>query len=124
MKSNAFTLIELVVVIVILGILAAIAIPKYMDITERAAEASDRSHLGALRTSTHMLYAHNILTNMAKDETNGYWPSSNAVWANLSKTNVTWKSDLYTSSSNEVKYIQSSGTWGLYGKSATNDLGE
>ena len=122
MKSNAFTLIQLVVVIVILGILAAIAIPKYMDITERAAEASDRSHLGALRTSTHMLYAHNILTNMPKDTTNGYWPSSNAVWANLSKTNVKWKSDLY--STNDVIYNQPSGTWGLYDKAATNDLGE
>ena len=123
MKSNAFTLIELVVVIVILGILAAIAIPKYMDITERAREAADRAQLGALRTSTHMLYANNILTNMAKDTNNAWWPATNLVWANVTHSNA-WKSGLYTSSSNEIKYIQSNGTWGLYGKAATNDLGE
>ena len=123
MKSNAFTLIELVVVIVILGILAAIAIPKYIDITERAREAADRSQLGALRASTHMLYANNILTNMTKDGTNGYWPTTNQVWGNVTHSNA-WKSDLYTSSSNEVKYTQSNGIWGLYVKSTTNDLGE
>ena len=129
MKSNAFTLIELVVVIVILGVLAAIAIPKYIDITNRAQEAADRAQLGALRTSTHLLYAQNILTNMPKDTNFGYWPASNAVWANLTKTNVAWKSDLYTATSNKVVYNQSNGTWGLYvkdgGGSGTNiDLGE
>ena len=106
MKSNAFTLIELVVVIVILGILAAIAIPKYIDITERAKEAADRAQLGALRSSTHLLYAQNILsTNTLFNTGTNAWPSASNVWANLTQSNA-WK--YYT---NYPSYSQSNGIW-------------
>lgn len=119
MKSNAFTLIELVVVIVILGILAAIAIPKYIDITERAKEAADRSQLGALRSSTHLLYAQNILSTNGLSGTN-LWPAASNVWANLIKSNA-WQSGIYKT--NTVTYIQTNGIWVVYG-ATTNDLGE
>ena len=39
MKQKGFTLIELVVVIVILGILSAVAAPKFIDLTDDAEEA-------------------------------------------------------------------------------------
>ena len=116
MKSNAFTLIELVVVIVILGILAAIAIPKYIDITEKAKEAADRAQLGALRSSTHLLYAQNILsTNTSVNTGTNAWPAASNVWANLTQSNV-WK--YYT---NPVSYIQTSGTWVVTNNNGTLD---
>ena len=39
-NSSGFTLIELVIVIVILGILAVTALPRYLDVTEEAKNAS------------------------------------------------------------------------------------
>jgi prepilin-type N-terminal cleavage/methylation domain-containing protein len=38
--QRGFTLIEIIMVIVLLGIIAAIAIPKYIDLREEAADAT------------------------------------------------------------------------------------
>lgn len=54
---RGFTLIEIVIIIVVLGILAAVAIPKYQDITGEAKEASCRASLGALRSGVTIFYA-------------------------------------------------------------------
>lgn len=53
-KNKGFTLIELVVVIIILGILAVTAAPKYMNLTDDALEAKVEANAGALRSGVQL----------------------------------------------------------------------
>jgi prepilin-type N-terminal cleavage/methylation domain-containing protein len=69
-KNGGFTLIELVIIIVILGILAAVAIPKYQDMTAQAKEAACRGSLGALRSGITIYYANQAVTTGTAT-----WPS-------------------------------------------------
>jgi MSHA pilin protein MshA len=56
-NQSGFTMIELVVVIVVLGILAAVAIPKYVDLSDEALEASQAGMSGAVKSTHSILIA-------------------------------------------------------------------
>ncbi len=55
MKKRGFTLIELMVVVVIIGILAAIAIPNFVKVIDRAKVASLKSNMHTLQTTVEAL---------------------------------------------------------------------
>ncbi len=60
-NNRGFTLIELVIIIVILGILSVVAIPKYVDMQEEARESAVRGALGNIRSAVSIQYAKNAL---------------------------------------------------------------
>ena len=50
-KKNGFTLIELIIVMVILGIMAAVAVPRYMGTVSQAEAAAEKAVVDALKAA-------------------------------------------------------------------------
>lgn len=56
-RVSGFTLIELIVVIVVLGVLAAVAIPRFMSARDEAERAAVETWIGSLRIAYKLAHA-------------------------------------------------------------------
>lgn len=65
-EQKGFTLIELMIVVAIIGILAAVAIPKFSDMLEKAREGATKGNVGAIKSAITIYYG----------DQNGTWPTS------------------------------------------------
>ena len=116
MNRKGFTLIELLIVVVIIGILAAIAIPKFANTKEKAVVASMKSDLRNLVTANEGFFSDNndYAGALGATQTNGvagagvvaFVPTTgNAVVLNYVSAagwNATVTNPAVTSASNDV----------------------
>lgn len=65
-KQKGFTMIELMIVVAIIGILAAIALPKFADMIEKSREGSTKGNVGALKSANSIYYG----------DQQGIWPTT------------------------------------------------
>jgi|SRR5579859_269996 len=65
-KQKGFTLIELMIVVAIIGILAAIAIPRFAQMLEKSREGATKGNLGSLKSAASIYYG----------DVQGVWPST------------------------------------------------
>ncbi len=66
LKTKGFTLIELMIVVAIIGILAAIALPKFAYMLEKTREGSTKGNIGSIKSATVIYYG----------DIQGLWPTT------------------------------------------------
>src|SRR5947209_17562432 len=72
---RGFTLIELMIVVAIIGILAAIAIPNFMTYQAKARQSEAKVNLGGIFTTATSYFAENNTFSVATADTLGYKPA-------------------------------------------------
>ncbi len=87
-KSKGFTLIELMVVVVILGILAVVVAPRIPDLVKKAKEGATKGSLSTLRSTLNIYYSDTEgfypATHWSKDDAaDGYKDVSNVLHESL-----------------------------------------
>jgi prepilin-type N-terminal cleavage/methylation domain-containing protein len=109
-NTKGFTLIELLIVVVIIGILAAIAIPKFANTKEKAYVAAMKSDLRNLVTAEESYFSDNVTYTTATTALN-YSPSTGVTVTVGAATGTGWSA---TASHNATTK-----TCGIYVGSAT-----
>ena len=70
-NEKGFTLIEIIAVLVILGILAAVAVPKYIDMAAQAKISAAQGEIAQMKSTLNLSYAKLFITNGTQPSTAG-----------------------------------------------------
>lgn len=88
-NAQGFTLIELIVVIVILGVLAATVAPKYIELTSDAHNATLEAIKGSLQGASALVYSKSIVAgNQSKSQSDT--PAPTIILADGSSLNINY----------------------------------
>jgi len=131
-RAAGFTLIEIVVVMVLIGILAIIVIPKYVDLAQLARVSTTQASLSKIRSYVHMEYANRAATGLgatfppsitASNFANNTLPLNQLN--NLSGVNNVSSAPSGTATSGSLGfwYISSNGSLGAYSDGTTDTSG-
>ena len=80
-RDQGFTLIELMIVVAIIGILAAIAIPNFMTYQAKARQSEAKVNLGGIFTTATSYFAENSTFSVPTGDTLGYKPAGTSKYA-------------------------------------------
>ncbi len=130
--GRAFTLIEMVVLVCILGVLAGVAIPVYIDYTTNAKAAAAKGTLGAVRSAISTFYLNSAMNGTAAYPTLVQLQTLDTVLHEALPVNpynnskviaaATWAATPPTSGNNGWNYDAASGR--IWLNSNTGGLGE
>ncbi|MBF0448235.1 MAG: type II secretion system protein [Magnetococcales bacterium] len=118
-KRTGFTLIELILVIVILGILSVAAAPRFVDLSSRAEEAAANAVLAAAESAVAINFASNrageSLTLIsdgatllaALDGTPSGWSASGATLVHTGEDSITYTITVESAETTSTKAVLS-----------------
>ena len=113
MRNNkGFTLIELIMVTIILGILAAVAIPRYMTSVAKAEEAAEDAVINAIRAGLEQHATEKLMENGRRSWPTNPWDALETKPAGYATTDADAADDgqwRFTTSTKNITHMRGNG---------------